>query len=156
MDSNELAANHVQDDQIAKMKQKYLALFEPATVAIVGASSSPLKWGFRILYNTLVGNFQGALYAVNPKHTDVIGVDCYPSIAAIPDTIELAFIVLPPKYVLDGVRECVACGVKAVVVITAGFGEVEDEAARAAQDEMVRIAGDAGAVRPDQEHAGSA
>lgn len=132
------------EDQIVAMKRNYLALFEPGSVAVVGASSSPLKWGFRILYNTIIGGYKGALYAVNPKHEEIVGVQCFPSISAIPERIDLVLLVLPPKYVLDGLRECAQCGVRAVIVITAGFGETADEQAVAAQREMARIAQEAG------------
>jgi len=129
---------------IADMKQQYNALFEPSSVAIVGVSSSPLKWGFRILFNTIMGGYKGALYAINPKHKEVIGIDCYPSISELPEPIDLAMIVVPPRFVVDAVRECGECGVKAAVVITAGFGEIEDEAAHAAEQEMAAIAAETG------------
>lgn len=138
-----LESGHM-DDRIIAMKRNFHALFEPSSVAIVGASSSPLKWGFRILYNTILGGYHGALYAVNPKHDDIAGVACYPSISALPAVPDLAVIVLPPRYVLDAVRECASCGVRAVVVITAGFGELHDENAQGAQDEIARIARDSG------------
>lgn len=129
---------------LPELKQRFHALFEPASVAIVGASSSPLKWGFRILFNTLTGGYTGALYAVNPKHTEILGVPCYPSVSALPEAVDLALIVLPPKFVLDAVRECAARGVRAVVVITAGFGELDDPAAHSAQEELARIAEETG------------
>ncbi len=129
---------------LTELKQRFHALFEPASVAVVGASSSPLKWGFRILFNTLMGGYKGALYAVNPKHSEILGVKCYPSIGALPETVDLALIVLPPKFVLDAVRECAARGVRAVVVITAGFGELDDPAAQSSQDELARIAAETG------------
>jgi acyl-CoA synthetase (NDP forming) len=132
------------DQEIADMKQRYHALFEPSSVAIVGASSSPLKWGFRILYNTIRGGYKGALYAVNPGHTQILDIDCFPSVSALPGPIDLAVIVVPPPAVLGAVRECAEHGVKAVVVITAGFGEVEDEAAHKAQEELVRVARESG------------
>ena len=131
-------------EDIAAMKRKFLALFEPSSIAVVGATPSPLKWGFRILYNTVIGGYKGALYAVNPKHKEVVGVDCYPSISAIPEKVDLAMIVVPPRAVLETVRECAQCGVRAVVVITAGFGEIDDPAAHASQEEIVGIARDAG------------
>jgi acyl-CoA synthetase (NDP forming) len=131
-------------ESLAEVKQKFNALFEPSSVAIVGASSSPLKWGFRILYNTVRGGYKGALYAVNPKHTEIVGVPCFPDISAVPGPLDLALIVLPPKRVLDAVRECAKCGVRAVVVITAGFGEIEDAAAQEAEQEMARVAHEAG------------
>ena len=132
------------DQRIVDMKRNYQALFEPSSVAIVGASSSPLKWGFRILYNAIMGGYKGALYAVNPKHKEIVGVDCVPSISAVPKGLDLAFIVLPPPLVVDAVRECASCGVRSVVVITAGFGEIEDEDRHGEQEELVKIANEAG------------
>jgi len=129
---------------IADIKRKYHALFEPSSVAIVGASTSPLKWGFRILYNTVRGGYKGALYAVNPNHQHILDVDCYPSLSALPGAPDLVVIVLPPPMVLGAVRECAQRGVKAVVVITAGFGELEDAAAHEAQRELARVAEGAG------------
>ncbi len=134
----------VSERDLAEMKQKFHALFEPAGVAIVGASSSPLKWGFRILFNTVMGGYKGALYGVNPSHTEVAGVPCYPSISALPQRVDLAMIVLPPKYVLDTIRECAEWGGRAVVVITAGFGELGDQAGHEAQAEMAKIAEESG------------
>ncbi len=129
---------------IAEMKRPYLALFEPACVAVVGVSNSPLKWGFRILYNAHIGGYKGKLYGVNPKYTEVAGIDCYPSISAIPEQVDLALIVTPPRFVAGAVEECAACGVRAVVVITAGFGELGDAEAQAAEAEIAKLARDAG------------
>ncbi len=91
--------NNIQDPRVVEMKRKFHALFEPAGMAVVGASSSPLKWGFRVLYNTVVGGYKGALYAVNPKHDEIAGVRCYPSISSLPGAVDLAVIVLPPQLV---------------------------------------------------------
>ncbi|NLV39742.1 MAG: CoA-binding protein [Candidatus Hydrogenedentes bacterium] len=124
--------------------ERFLALFEPETVAVVGASDSPLKWGFRILFNTLEGGYRGRLYGVNPRHKELLGVPCFPSVAELPEAPDLAVIVIPPPGVPDAVRACAARGVKAVVVITAGFGELEDAAARGLQDEVVRAARETG------------
>lgn len=141
--SGTLAADY-SPENLAEMKQRFHALFEPSGVAIVGASSSPLKWGFRILFNTILGGYKGTLCGVNPNHTEIADVPCYPSISALPKSVGLALIVLPPKYVLDAIRECARCGVKAVVVITAGFGELNDPAAQSAQAEMAKIAEESG------------
>ena len=146
MNTTNTPQNSLPEPKIVEMKRNFHALFEPSSVAIVGASSSPLKWGFRILYNTIMGGYKGALYAVNPKRKDILGVDCYPSISALPKGVELALIVLPPPLVLDAVRECAACGVRAVVVVTAGFGEVDDPAAHAAEQELAEIGRDSGMV----------
>ncbi len=116
------------------------ALFEPSSIVIVGASESPTKWGFRILFNTLEGGYQGRLYGVNPKHTELLGIPCFPDIASLPETPELALIVIPPGGVCAAVRDCAAKGIKAVVVITAGFDELDDDEAKAMQEEMIAIA----------------
>ena len=129
---------------LADMKQKFHALFEPSSVAIVGASSSPLKWGFRILFNTVKGGYKGDLYAVNPHQKEILDVPCFPTISALPEVVDLAFIVLPPPLVLEAVRECGQCGVRAVVVITAGFSELGQEAGQNAETEMARIARETG------------
>ena len=146
MKTTDVADGGLTGQRIVEMKRSFHSLFEPSSVAIVGASPSPLKWGFRILYNTVVGGYKGALYAVNPNHKEVIGVKCYPSISALPTAVDLAVIVLPPPIVLEAVRECVECGVGAVVVITAGFGELKDDAAQAAEEEIAKIARDAGTL----------
>lgn len=118
----------------------FRALFEPDSVAVIGASDSPLKWGFRILFNTIEGGYKGRLYGVNPKHDTLMGVPCYPNIAALPEAVELALIVVPPKSVMTCLRECAEKGVKSVLVITAGFGELDDAAGYAAQAELEEYA----------------
>jgi len=122
----------------------FKALFEPESLAIVGVSESPLKWGFRILYNTLEGGYKGRLYGVNPKYQELMGVRCYPTISALPEPVDLVLIVVPPTAVAAELRECIQKGVKAVLVITAGFGETEDPAAQAAQQQLVEMARAAG------------
>jgi len=128
------------DDREALFK----ALFEPESVAIVGVSESPLKWGFRILYNTLEGGYKGRLYGVNPKYQELMGIRCYPSVSALPEPVDLVLIVVPPSAVAAELQECIQKGVKAVLVITAGFGETDDPEAQAAQQHLVEMARAAG------------
>lgn len=118
----------------------FRALFNPQSIVIVGASETPAKWGFRILFNTLEGGYNGRMYAVNPKHSELLGVPCFPDVESLPETPDLALIVIPPPGVPDAVRACAAKGIPAVVVITAGFGELEEAEGRALQEEIVRIA----------------
>jgi acyl-CoA synthetase (NDP forming) len=123
---------------------QFKALFEPASVAIIGASDTPAKWGFRILFNTLEGGYRGRLYGINPKHTELLGVPCFPNMAALPETPDLALVVIPPPAVPAAVLACAEKGVKAVVVITAGFGELDNGGARALQAEIAGIARETG------------
>jgi acyl-CoA synthetase (NDP forming) len=125
-------------------ERQFKALFEPSSIAIIGASDAPIKWGFRILFNTLEGGYRGKLYAINPKHRELLGVPCWPSVAALPEAPDLALVVIPPPAVPGALRECAAKGVKAVVVITAGFGELQDREAQSLQKEITDIARETG------------
>jgi len=105
------------------------AIFCPKTVAVVGASSTPGKVGHDIFKNLLRGEFQGTIYPVNPKARSILCVRCYPSVLDIPDKIDLALIILPPKIALGTVQDCVDKGVKGIVIVSAGFKEVGGEGA---------------------------
>ena len=99
------------------------SLFEPSSVAVVGATPKVPKPGYVILSN-LKRSFRGRLYAVNPKYKSVLGVPCYPSVKDVPDEVELAVIAVPTKAVEKVVDDCIEKGVEAVIIITAGFSEV--------------------------------
>ncbi len=103
------------------------AIFSPETIAVVGASTQKGKVGHDIFANILSGGYQGTLYPVNPKARSVLSVKCYTSISAIPDPIDLAMIILPPKAALGSVKECIGKGVKGIVIVSAGFKEVGGE-----------------------------
>ena len=112
------------------MTGHYLAaLFEPRSVALVGASAGPGKVGALVLENLLAGGFQGKLYAVNPRHESVRGVPCFASVGKLPEAVDLAVIVTPAATVPGVIDECGRAGIRAVVVITAGFREVGEEGA---------------------------
>ncbi|MEM1742984.1 MAG: CoA-binding protein, partial [Nitrososphaerota archaeon] len=113
--------------------------FYPSSVAVVGASRDPDSVGHAIMRNLINGHFAGVLYPVNPKARAVLGVKAYPKISAIPDTIDLAIIVVPNKIVPEVMEECVEVGVQAAVIITAGFKEIGPEGAKLEQ-EVVAIA----------------
>jgi acetyltransferase len=103
------------------------ALFNPSSVAVVGASSSPGKVGHDIFVNILKGGFTGTLYPVNPKAKSIACVRAYPDIKDIPDPIELAIIILPPLHAETAIQHSIDKGVKAVVIVSAGFKEVGGE-----------------------------
>lgn len=125
-------------------------LFEPATVAVIGASDDPTKYGNRVMQSILDAGFQGPVYPVNPNVPEVLGRSTYPSMKDLPGSVELAFVVIPAKLVLGAVRDCIAAGVKGIVIITAGFGEVDEEGL-SAEAEIGRLCREAGipAVGPN-------
>jgi len=105
------------------------AIFSPETIAVIGASTTKGKVGHDIFANILAGGFKGTLYPVNPKAKSVLSVKCYTTISNIPDPIDLAMIILPPKAALQAVQDCIAKGIKGIVIVSAGFKEVGGEGA---------------------------
>jgi acetate---CoA ligase (ADP-forming) len=103
------------------------AIFAPRSVAVVGASTTPGKVGHDIFVNILKGGYQGTLYPVNPKAVSVASVRAYPSITDIPDSLDLAMIILPPQQALAAVQEAIHKGVAGIVIVSAGFKEVGGE-----------------------------
>ena len=99
-------------------------LFEPQSVAIIGASHSKGKIGHTMVHNIISGGYQGEVYPVNPRGGEILGKKVFASIGDIPGTIDLATITVPAKYVLSAVEECAAQGVKFIQIITSGFSEV--------------------------------
>ncbi|MCP4407610.1 MAG: bifunctional acetate--CoA ligase family protein/GNAT family N-acetyltransferase [Gammaproteobacteria bacterium] len=122
------------------MKKQYLAkVFEPTSVAVIGASERVKSVGGQILHNLLVSDFQGEIYPVNPKHETVNGLKCYPSVSAIDHPIDLAVIIIPAKHIPGVMHECGEHGVGAAVVLSAGFSEI-GKAGQYLQNEVVDIA----------------
>jgi len=123
--------------------EKIEAIFSPRSVAVVGASTTPGKVGHDIFANILRGGFQGILYPVNPTAKSVLSVRAYASITEIPDSIDLAMIILPPQRAVGAIEEAIRKGVKGVVVVSAGFREVGPEG-RAIEDRLVAMCRAAG------------
>lgn len=98
-------------------------LFNPRTVAIIGATEREGTVGRMLVVNLCGGKFRGSVYPVNPKRETILGHKCYPSIEAIPQKVDLAVIGTPAETVPGVIHECVAAGVQSGVVISAGFRE---------------------------------
>lgn len=96
-------------------------LFEPKSIAVIGASNTETKWGGRIFKNILNG-YTGSVYPINPKEELIQGIKSYPSITEAP-VVDLAIIVIPAPLVLATVDDCGRKGVKGLIIITAGFAE---------------------------------
>ncbi len=124
------------------------AIFSPQSVAVVGASTTPGKVGHDIFVNILQGDYQGTLYPVNPRARYIRSVKAYPSISELPEPVDLAIIVLPPKAALGAVGEAAEKGIKGIVIVSAGFREVggdgrriEDEIVAKCQEAGIRMVG---------------
>lgn len=98
-------------------------LFEPDSVAIVGASEKSGKVGATLISNMIASKFRGALFAVNPKYGSVRGVPCYASVGQLPQRVDLAVVATPAHTVPEIIDQCGRSGIRAAVVITAGFSE---------------------------------
>ena len=102
-------------------------LFNPRTIALIGASGTPGKWGFIIFLNILKANYQGRVYPVNPNQESVLGVKCYASVADIPEPVDVAMITTPATTVPSLIDECGQAGITFVVVVTSDFSETGPE-----------------------------
>ena len=105
------------------------AFFSPRSVAVIGATDKEGSVGRTVTVNLAASPFGGRVYPVNPKRTELFGLTVYPDVASIPETVELAVIVTPPPTIPALVADCGAAGIRAVVVISAGFKEVGPEGA---------------------------
>jgi len=99
-------------------------IFNAKSIAVIGASNRPGKIGFEIFRNIVEGGFQGKIYPINPKITELMGHTCYHTIKDVPDTVDLAVIVIPAPIVPEVLEQCGEKGVKGVIIISAGFSEV--------------------------------
>jgi len=122
------------------MGKHYLnPLFAPRSVAVFGASDRPDSVGQIVFQNMLQCGFKGKLYPINAKNTEIQGRRAYKSIGEISEPVELVVVATPPQTVPGILEECGLQGVKAAIIITAGFGEAGSEGA-ALEKELVEVA----------------
>jgi len=114
-------------------------LFNPRSVAVIGASDSFGKWGFNIINRILLQAGDINIYPINPKASEIRGIKAYSTILDVPGQIDLAIIVIPPPLVIPAMKDCAKKGVKVALVITAGFREVGQQGIEL-EAEMLRIA----------------
>lgn len=108
-------------------QREFDALFNPHSVAIIGASERAGSVGYKVMSNMTRSGFAGEIYPVNPKHRSVLGYACYASVADIKHTVDLAVITTPAKTVPDLVVSCGEKGIRSLIIISAGFSEMGDE-----------------------------
>src|SRR5262245_20408020 len=108
-------------DVLHDMRRSLRSIFNPKTVAVIGATETQGSVGRTLLKNLISNPFGGTVFPVNPKRSNVLGIKAYPSIAAVPEQVELAVVVTPAAAVPKVITECVAAGVNDAIIISAGF-----------------------------------
>lgn len=130
----------------SKRKSQLDYFFNPASVAIIGASRQEGKVGYVILQNFLRGAFKGQVYPVNPEADEILGKKCYKNVIEIKEPVESAVICVPAKIVTGVLKDCAKKKVKAVTIISAGFAEIgnhemQKELEKAAKGKGMKIVG---------------
>jgi acyl-CoA synthetase (NDP forming) len=114
-------------------------IFNARSVAVIGASSVPFKWGAQTVHRLINFGFQGAVYPINPKEKKIQGLQAYPSVLDVKEPIDLAVITVPAEMVPRSIKECVKKGIGGAIIISADFAETGDRG-RSLQEETVEIA----------------
>jgi len=114
-------------------------IFKPKSIAILGASDRPGKWGYRMLERPLNTGFSGTIYPVNPTKDEILGLRAYRSILDIPDQIDLVVMTVPASTTPELMRECLKKGVKGAILIPGGFAEAGNKG-KALENEVLSIA----------------
>lgn len=117
-----------------------MSLFEPSSIAIVGASTTPGKVGHDVLKNLVEQGFNGEIYPVNPKGGEILGKTVFDSISAIEADIDLAIIIIPAKLVPAAVEECATKNITNIVIISAGFSEVHTDEGKQLEQQIAALA----------------
>jgi acetyl coenzyme A synthetase (ADP forming)-like protein len=98
--------------------------FKTRSVAVIGASREPRKFGHVIFKNFVESEFTGKAYPINPKAENILGFKAYPSLSDVPDEVDLAVVAVPASIVPSAIDECLSKNVKATVIISGGFREI--------------------------------
>ncbi|MFA5108181.1 MAG: CoA-binding protein [Candidatus Micrarchaeia archaeon] len=99
-------------------------VFNPSSVAIVGASKNPSKIGHAILKNFMQGGYEGKLYPINPSEKEILNLACYPKISDIPHKVDCAIIAVPAEFVYEVLQDAIKAKVPSSIIITGGFSEI--------------------------------
>jgi acyl-CoA synthetase (NDP forming) len=129
----------------AELRKKLDAMFFPESVAIIGASDIPGKWGFMITTAIISGGFKGKIYPINTKKDLILDLKTYPDLESIPDKVDLAIITIPAVHVSNALKDCIKKGTKSVVIISSGFRETGKEGLKL-EYEINEIAKDSGLI----------
>jgi acetyltransferase len=112
------------DNILRRANQPLSVFFSPKTVAVIGATETAGSMGRAVLWNLFTNPFGGTVFPVNPKRASVLGIKAYPSIADVPEKVDLAVLATPPATVPGIIGECADAGVRGAIILSAGFKEI--------------------------------
>ena len=125
-------------------------MFNPKSVAILGATDQMMKIGSMVLMSTLSCGYTKKVYPINPNpkysKKKILGQDVYPSLDKCPGHVDIAAVVVPPNAVVDSIKQAIENDIKTAAIITAGFGEVKTEERQQENKDLVRIANKGGLI----------
>ncbi|HKL87374.1 MAG TPA: bifunctional acetate--CoA ligase family protein/GNAT family N-acetyltransferase [Salinibacter sp.] len=156
-DSSDMPTSDPSYDLVSSRRQPLDAIFNPESVAVIGASEAPGSVGRTLLWNLVSNPFGGTIFPVNPKRDSVLGIEAYSSIGDVEANVDLAVIATPAPTVPSIVEECGKAGVEGIIIVSAGFREVGEEGAalereikEVARKHQIRIVGPncLGVMRP--------
>lgn len=125
----------------AKKNSSLDPIFNPKSVAVIGATEREKSLGRTILWNLISNPFGGTVYPINPKRQQVLGIRAYPSVKDVPEELDLAVVCTAAKVVPGLVQECVEAKVKGLIILSAGFKEMGPEGAAAEQKILDTVKG---------------
>ncbi len=117
-------------EQMQISEPDFELLFNPRSIALIGASNNIGKWGAIVFLNILLGGYKGKLYPVNPREEVILGHKAYARISVIPEEVDLAIIAIPAQFAKEAVQDCIRKGIRMAIVITSDFSETGEEGAR--------------------------
>jgi acetyl-CoA synthetase (ADP-forming) len=121
-------------------KDAFRMLFNPRSVAVIGASANPMKMGHQCLLSLRESAFPGPVYPIHSRLKEILGMPAYPGLSHVSGDVDLAVLVIPASEVISALQACQAKGVKGAVVITAGFREIESPEGEQLQQKMAAVA----------------
>jgi len=122
------------------LRTKLPRVFNPESVVVIGASTKPDKLGYHVMKSLVKGGFSGRIFPINPTASEIWGLRAFPSLDKIPGNVDLAIVVIPSKAVPGVLDECHRKGVQGIVLITAGFREIEDPEGASLQEQVREMA----------------
>lgn len=132
-----------------EVKEALDSILMPKSIAVVGASKDPFKWGNMLLSAIKKGGFEGKLHPINPRETEIEGLPCYPSVKDVPGNVDMAIIVVPARITPSIFSDLVDKDIKGGVIITSGFGESGEEGRQLIEQIQTNAAGKVRFIGPN-------